>query len=154
MIEIGEKYLPVGTVLMLKGGSKRVVITGFCSTPNDDLERIFDYSGCLYPEGYLSSDQVCLFDHEQIATVYHLGLIDEEEKTFKEALVKYLAERGSTPSVPEVAQPLPEEVQPTPAVELVPEMPQQEVEMPVEAPQVEVEIPVEVAQPEIQTPVE
>jgi hypothetical protein len=116
-MEIGEKYLPVGTVLMLKGGTKRVLITGFCSTPNDDLERIYDYSGCLYPEGYLSSDQVCLFDHEQIDQVYHMGLVDEEEKVFKEALVSYLATREGqaeattppvveAPAIPEVPEPV------------------------------------------------
>jgi len=134
-MEIGEKYLPVGTVLMLKGGSKRVVITGFCSTPNDDLERIFDYSGCLYPEGYLSSDQVCLFDHEQIETVYHMGLVDEEEKTFKEALVKYLAEReAQTPAPVAVPAPVVEPVVDPAPVEFMPEVPvevQPEVQIPV-----------------------
>ena len=31
MEEIGEKYLPIGTVVMLKGGTKRVMISGFCA---------------------------------------------------------------------------------------------------------------------------
>lgn len=78
-----NKYLPIGTVVMLKGGSKRVMITGFCSVAEENANKVFDYSGCLYPEGYLSSKQVCLFDHEQIEKVYHLGLVDEEEKQFK-----------------------------------------------------------------------
>lgn len=78
-----KKYLPIGTVVMLKGGSKRVMITGFCSVAEENKNKVFDYSGCLYPEGYLSSKQVCLFDHEQIDKVYHIGLVDEEEKQFK-----------------------------------------------------------------------
>ena len=86
MIEIGEKYLPIGTVCMLKGGTKRVMISGFCSVDNQNKDVMFDYSGCIYPEGFLSSDQTALFNHDQIALVYHLGLIDEEEKTFKEKL--------------------------------------------------------------------
>ena len=45
-----EKYLPIGTVVMLKGGEKRAMITGFCSVSEDDPEKIYDYNGCLYPE--------------------------------------------------------------------------------------------------------
>lgn len=79
-----EKYLPVGTVVMLKGGKKRAMITGFCSISGDDKSKIYDYSGCLYPEGFISSNQTLLFNHEQIEKVYHMGLIDDEEKEFKE----------------------------------------------------------------------
>ena len=86
MNNIKEKYLPIGTVVMLKGGSKRLMITGFCSVANDDKNTIYDYSGCMYPEGFLSSNQTCLFDHEQIEKVYHFGLVDEEEEEFKAKL--------------------------------------------------------------------
>jgi len=85
-IEIGEKYLPIGTVVMLKGGSKRVMITGFCTIAQEQKDKLFDYSGCIYPEGFIESNQVCLFDHAQIEKVYHLGLIDNEEREFKQKL--------------------------------------------------------------------
>lgn len=81
-----EKYLPIGTVVMLKGGTKRAMITGFCSIANEDKTKIYDYSGCLYPEGILKSDQTLLFNHEQIDKIYHLGLSDDEEKSFKQKL--------------------------------------------------------------------
>ena len=90
MEEKFDKYLPIGTVLMLKGGKKRVMITGFCSVAEENKEKTYDYSGCLYPEGYLSANQVCLFDHEQIDKIYHLGLIDEEEKAFKVKLESFM----------------------------------------------------------------
>ena len=84
MNEIREKFLPVGTVVMLKGGSKRVMITGFCSASQEEPDKVWDYTGCPYPEGYISSNQTCLFDHLQIEKIYHLGLAeDEEEKEFK-----------------------------------------------------------------------
>lgn len=87
MNEIGEKFLPIGTVVMLKNGTKRVMITGFCAVENNGNLKMWDYSGCMYPEGFLSSDETCLFDHNQIEKVYHLGLAeDEEEKEFKEKL--------------------------------------------------------------------
>lgn len=81
-----EKYLPIGTVVLLKGGKKRAMITGFCSVAQENQEKIYDYSGCVYPEGYLSSNQVCLFDHDQIEKIFFVGFEDEEEKTFKEKL--------------------------------------------------------------------
>lgn len=87
-----EKYLPIGSVVLLKGGKKRAMITGFCSVAQENQDKIYDYSGCVYPEGYLSSNQVCLFDHEQIEQIYFVGYEDDEEKTFKEKLNKIVAE--------------------------------------------------------------
>ena len=89
-MEKGEKYLPIGTVVMLKGGSKRVMITGFYVIEEGKEDTAWDYSGCLYPEGLLQSNEVCLFDHAQIKEVYHIGLIDEEEKEFKKNLEQFI----------------------------------------------------------------
>lgn len=86
-----EKYLPIGTVVLLKGGRKRAMITGFCSVAQENQEKIYDYSGCVYPEGYLSSNQVCLFDHDQIDKIFFVGFEDEEERTFKDKLNKIVA---------------------------------------------------------------
>lgn len=89
-----EKFLPIGSVVLLKGGTKKAMITGFCSVASEEKTKIYDYTGCIYPEGYLDFDQVCLFDHDQIEKVYHLGYIDDEEKSFKEEL-KEVAEEYS-----------------------------------------------------------
>jgi len=62
------------------------MITGFCSISGEDKSKVFDYSGCLYPEGFISSNQTLLFNHEQIEKIFHLGLADEEEKQFKQKL--------------------------------------------------------------------
>ena len=94
MKEIGGKYLPIGTVVMLKNATKRIMITGFCSVENGKSEKIWDYSGCLYPEGFLSSNQTCLFDHNQIDKVNHLGLIDDEEKEFKSQINSLLVQNA------------------------------------------------------------
>ena len=95
-----EKYLPIGTVVLLKGGKKRAMITGFCSVAQENQEKIYDYSGCVYPEGYLSSNQVCLFDHDQIEKIFFLGYEDDEEKMFKEKLnniVESITNNNATP---------------------------------------------------------
>ena len=86
MKEIKEKFLPIGTVVMLKGGSKRVMITGFCAIEGENEEKMWDYTGCLFPEGALSSDETCLFNHEQIEEVFYMGLEDDEEIQFEKSL--------------------------------------------------------------------
>ena len=78
-----EKFLPLGTIVLLKNGSKRIMVNGFCAVDRNKPEKMFDYSGVLFPEGALSSDQALLFDHEQIERIDHIGLEDDEEKKFK-----------------------------------------------------------------------
>ena len=84
--QIPKKFLPIGTVVLLKNGKKRAMITGFCCIDQKDTTKVFDYTGCSYPEGTISSDKNLLFNHDQIDKIYHFGLIDEEEKQFKEKL--------------------------------------------------------------------
>lgn len=81
-----EKYLPIGSVVLLKGGTKKAMITGFCSVAEEDTTKMYDYTGCIYPEGFLDFEQICLFNHNQIEKVYHIGYKDEEEEEFKKEL--------------------------------------------------------------------
>ena len=85
-----DKYLPIGTVVLLKNATKKIMITGFCSIANGNKAAVYDYSGCLYPEGYLEQDKVCLFNHNQIDKIYYLGFRDEEEKSFKSKLNDFI----------------------------------------------------------------
>lgn len=85
-----KKYLPIGTVVMLKNGKKRIMITGFCSFLNEDKSKMFDYSGCLYPEGFISHEKTLLFDHSQIEKVYSVGYSDDEDVEFKKRLGQVL----------------------------------------------------------------
>ena len=78
-----EKFLPLGSVIKLKGATKRMMIIGFCAVDGENKEKIYDYYGCLYPEGVVSMDRTLLFDHEQIETIYCIGFSDDEEKEFK-----------------------------------------------------------------------
>lgn len=88
------KYLPVGTVVLLKNGKKRIMITGFCVIPDDDKTKIFDYTGVLFPEGTVNSKQSLMFNHDQIQNIYHIGLEDEEEKQFKQKLNEVISKGG------------------------------------------------------------
>jgi len=79
---VPEKYLPIGTVVLLKEATKRVMITGYASVSPDTGDKIFDYSGCVYPEGFFDYNQVCVFNHDQIGQVFFTGYEDDEEKAF------------------------------------------------------------------------
>jgi len=98
-----EKFLPIGSVVMLKGGSKRVMVAGYLAIDNQNKDVIYDYSGCMFPEGFLGSDQTLLFNHDQIDKIYFDGFQDEEQKTFlknlngiAQELVKAVSEDNST----------------------------------------------------------
>ena len=100
MIDVNEteKYLPIGTVVLLKGATKRLMIAGYCAVDQEKKDEMWDYSGCMYPEGFLSSTQSFLFDHSQIAKIYSLGYKDNEEEEFQQKLNEYIATKGSDES--------------------------------------------------------
>lgn len=85
------KYLPIGSVVLLENATKKLMITGFCVTPNNDKTKVFDYSACLYPEGIITTEQVAVFNHDQIKQIFALGYSDDEEKKFKEKLKSTLS---------------------------------------------------------------
>ena len=86
--------LPIGTVVLIGDSEKRVMIVGVCQRSGDDGE-IWDYTGVLYPEGYLDSDTMFLFNNDQISKVFATGYQDEEQFEFKDradATIKSLRE--------------------------------------------------------------
>lgn len=92
MEKIQDKYLPIGTVARLRGGDKRVMIIGFCCIADDKKEKVWDYMGCVYPEGVMTSKNTLMFDHDQIEEISQVGLSDDEEKEFKEKMKVMLSE--------------------------------------------------------------
>lgn len=82
-----QKYLPIGTIVQLENGKKKLMITGFVptDTENGKNER-YDYCGCPYPEGVYTMDEILLFNHDDIYKIFYLGYSDEEEIEFKKKL--------------------------------------------------------------------
>lgn len=81
--------LPIGTVVLLKNSEKRVMIIGVMQKQKkEDGEVLWDYSGCLYPEGYMAPDRLYLFNNENIYKIYNLGYQDGEQFDFKEKIDK------------------------------------------------------------------
>lgn len=89
MKDSGE-FLTLGTVVLLKGATKKLMITGYCAYDKENEGKMYTYSGCLYPEGIISSNEMALFNHNQIEKVFFNGYTDEEDKEFKAKLVEIL----------------------------------------------------------------
>lgn len=75
--------LPIGSVVLLSGSTKKVMIIGVCQKGGNAPEKIWDYTGVVFPEGFLAPDKMFLFNNEQIERVFALGYQDEEQLAFK-----------------------------------------------------------------------
>lgn len=53
MINEMKDLLPVGSIVLLKGGVKKTVIIGVLQVSEENPEEMYDYIGVPYPEGYL-----------------------------------------------------------------------------------------------------
>ena len=76
-----SELLPIGSVVLLKEGTKRIMITGMLQTArSEETEEAtsYDYIGVLYPEGYIGQERMFLFDHDAIEKVYFTGFDDFE----------------------------------------------------------------------------
>lgn len=77
-----KKYLPMGTVVLLKKGVKKIMIFGR-KQKKADTGEMFDYIAYMYPEGNIKSDLAILFNHEDIRQIVHMGYVDEDEEKFQ-----------------------------------------------------------------------
>lgn len=88
--------LPIGSVVLLEGAEKRLMICGRLQT-DVSTGKTYDYSACLYPEGVLDSKEFFMFNNENIKKLYFVGFQDEEELGFS----KFLDEQRGSMSCPE-----------------------------------------------------
>lgn len=90
-----DPYLPIGSVVVLKGGGKKVMIVGRVQQEQTSKE-IYDYSSVLWPEGLLDSSSQYMFNHENIDRIYFIGMQNEEEFRLNRFLIsKTSASEGS-----------------------------------------------------------
>lgn len=94
-----KKLLPIGSVVLLKGAAKRIMICGRLQQRVGD-EKVYDYCACYYPEGILDPKEMFLFNNEDIERLYYVGMQDPEEFNFQRALQEKMAGAGSEPEAP------------------------------------------------------
>lgn len=78
-----EQLLPIGSIVLLKEARKKLMIMAILQAQK---EKVFDYMGVLYPEGYMDPKHCYLFNHENIAEVVWRGYEDAERSNFLELL--------------------------------------------------------------------
>lgn len=81
-----ERTLPVGSIVRLIGANKRIMILGYAKKGKEKADQIFDYAGCIYPEGFGGRDALIVFNHEDIERIYALGYQGEERFEFEKQL--------------------------------------------------------------------
>lgn len=98
-MENAEKFLPIGSVVLLKGAKKELMITCYCISPNGEVYengikkepekgQIYEYGACMYPEGIIRSEIVYGFNHDQIEKVCHIGYKTEMSDKLSKMLVE------------------------------------------------------------------
>ena len=83
-----KKLLPIGSVVLLKEGTKKLMIIGIKPVTAEKPDEIYDYIGVVYPEGFLSNEYNFLFNHDDINDVVFTGYNNPERENF----IKVIAE--------------------------------------------------------------
>lgn len=79
-----ENFLPIGTVVSLKGGTKKLMIFGILQRIENGDGNIleYDYIGVPYPEGNMGTEFQYMFNHSQIEHIYFEGFNNIERQKF------------------------------------------------------------------------
>lgn len=92
-----DRFLPIGSVVLLKGGTKEVMVTSYCILPgNEEIGKdgvsvvpkhmVYEYGACIYPEGIVDSSVTCAFNHSQIDKVLFIGYETDNQKKLCDVL--------------------------------------------------------------------
>lgn len=91
--------LPLGSIVLLKGGSKKVMIIARSLTLNHNGKTVlFDYAAVAYPEG-LTGDQLAYFNADKIGKVVFEGYHDVEDENMVETIQEYLEAHPDLPRI-------------------------------------------------------
>ncbi|MBQ3435627.1 MAG: DUF4176 domain-containing protein [Bacilli bacterium] len=123
-----ERFLPIGTIVLLKGAKRNVMITSYCVFPKQKEEGadMFDYGGCPYPAGIIDSDIVIVFNHDEIEKVLYNGYDSEEYQEMNKELNAHYEEIKASVKKDNGAEdstPIEENISVMPSVENSPSVP-------------------------------
>jgi len=76
--------LPIGSIVYLKKGiAKTMILNRGSIVTVDEKQQMFDYSGCVYPVGFMV-ENIYYFNESDIDKVVFEGYSDSEEERFQE----------------------------------------------------------------------
>lgn len=76
-----KNLLPVGSVVLLKDATKKLMIIGILQVKPDE-EKLYDYLAVPFPEGYIGETNNFLFCHEDINDIIFTGYENPERLEF------------------------------------------------------------------------
>ena len=77
-----ENLLPLGSVVLLKEGTRKLMLIGITQLAQDGSDEAYDYAAVLYPEGFLGAGETILFNQEDIEEVVFTGYDNPERAEF------------------------------------------------------------------------
>ena len=80
-----KKYLPIGSICLLKGDKELTMVTGYFGVVQDEKPRVYDYIGTMYPIGLISESRSYLFNNDQIQELVFKGY---ENETYHELMTQ------------------------------------------------------------------
>ncbi len=86
-----KNLLPIGSIIRAEGGTRYLMICGRIVTAEGD-DKIYDYVGCLYPEGIAGNDSLFFFDRDAVEELLFVGFQDQQELAFRREILDNLGE--------------------------------------------------------------
>ena len=86
-----KNMLPIGSVVRISGAVRLLMICGRIVGRGED-DTLYDYVGCIYPEGVVDSESMFFFNRDAIEQVLFIGFQNEEELQFKSEILDNLGE--------------------------------------------------------------
>ena len=91
-----ERFLPIGTIVQVKDAKRPIMITSYCIIPTGNQiqngnqvpaeKKIYEYGGCIYPQGIIDKNTIVYFNHNQIERIIFMGYETEEYVEFSKDL--------------------------------------------------------------------
>lgn len=83
-----KKYLPIGSVVLTKKFAKKAMIIGYKIKTLNGTNEVFDYVGCVYPEGLIDSNKYLAFNQVDIDKILNVGYSDMQYEKYMDLMKK------------------------------------------------------------------
>lgn len=91
-----SKILPIGTVVYFEDMDKTFMIIGRAMQTEQKGElKLFDYCGCMFPEGLINS-KLIYFNQDDIDDIVFRGLINSDEVAVSKYIIDNIGDKLST----------------------------------------------------------
>lgn len=92
-----NKVFPIGSVVKCRNVKFPVVIIGRgqMTRKQNGETGYLDYSAVIYTTGFTNSDQLILFNHEDIEELLYEGYRDKNEDEFAESYLRLIKKTGT-----------------------------------------------------------